>query len=439
MTLVLLKRSDAALVLVACHEGNCDELAAELSHMQAFKVEVVACLPALGGMATELRATLAEKHVMNGWFAICVGEALRIVSYAFDEALGKDLEQECSQDATPAFDEECNEEPSCAVAVAVPRANEGWEQDCTEEHPNKMKDEAPDNEECNEGARNAVADDVPPTNEGLEVADHPQPTNEKCSLEPPNAAANNAPQVCCQKPPNVVADNEPQNEECCLEPPSVATNHAPQECHQEPPNVVADNAPPIEECCLKPPNVVADNAAQECCQEPPSTVENSAQPNEECSQTPPNDATKHNAPHGTEDEGKPPSVAETAWEQSDSQAQTGDDDGEEMSELSSVCSCDSLPQRRRKEQHLAIAAAGTAADTCAAQCLEACPREQADTATTIKTWLNEHFDKEIALAVLLNYQERVLRKGRGAANQRMLLDGQGCTVRLRAPALPDFA
>jgi hypothetical protein len=389
--LLLLKRSDAALVLVACCEGDCDEMAAELSERQAFTVDVVACFPTFGCIATELRTTLAEKHVMNGWFAMCVGEALRIVSYALDEAVVKGLEQECNQEAKKTTkceapgNEECNEEPPSAVADAVPHGNEGLEQECTEERPNKIQDEAPAHEER--------------------------------SQEPPSVPADDAPQECCREPPNLVADNEPPNGECCLE-------------H---PNAVADNAQPNEMRSQKPPN--ADEPLnEECYQEPPNIVAENPRPANTSSMDPPNDATNYDAPHGAEDESTPPSVAETAWEQSGSQAQEGDDDGEELSEPSSVCSCDSLLQRRYKEHYLTNVAASKAADECAAQCLETCPREHADTAKTIKMWLNEHFEKGIAMAVLLNYEERVLRKGRGAANQRMLLDGQGCTVRLRVPA-----
>ena len=69
--LVLLKRSDANLVLVACCEGNGSELAEELSKQQAFTVGVVACLPALGGYVCNVQASLGrescdKRMVRNG-------------------------------------------------------------------------------------------------------------------------------------------------------------------------------------------------------------------------------------------------------------------------------------------------------------------------------------------------------------------------------------
>ena len=83
------------------------------------------------------------------------------------------------------------------------------------------------------------------------------------------------------------------------------------------------------------------------------------------------------------------------------------------------------------EQREATTASHADATTLATQCLEACPRGQAHTAASIKMWLHEHFGKDVAAVVLVNYKERVLRKGRGEANQRMLLDWQGRAVRLK--------
>ena len=68
--LVFFKRSDTNLVLVARCECDGKALAEELSKRQAFTVDVVACLPTLGGYVGDVQATLIENHVMNGWFAV---------------------------------------------------------------------------------------------------------------------------------------------------------------------------------------------------------------------------------------------------------------------------------------------------------------------------------------------------------------------------------
>jgi hypothetical protein len=84
--LVLLKRSDANLVLVACcdHMEHAVTLAAELSKMQAFNVTVLACLPTLGEFKNEIHKALAAQHIQNSWYAASPCEVLRVASGFFD-------------------------------------------------------------------------------------------------------------------------------------------------------------------------------------------------------------------------------------------------------------------------------------------------------------------------------------------------------------------
>ena len=285
--LVLLKRSDANLVLVACCEGNGSELAEELSKQQAFTVGVVACLPALGGYVCNVQAALAENHVINGWYAMGVGEAIRIASWVFDATVDERQGAELPQNVVAnlkhkCLGQECCQEALSVVADATPKRNEGLEQECCHEAPNAKDDKARNrNEDGSQGGQDILEDATLTINE-----------------------------------------------------------------------------------------------------------EHSEMPDDE------------------------------------------EDNGEEMSEMSGARSNDSLSQQNFKEQ--STAATREAIIARATQCLEACPREQADTATTIKTWIAEQFGKDVAVAVLLNYEERVLRKGRGEANQRMILDSQGHAVRLKA-------
>jgi hypothetical protein len=84
--LVLLKRSDANLVLVTCcdHMEQAMALAAELSKMQAFSVAVLASLPTLGRFKDEIHEALAALHIQNRWYAAGPGEVLQIASIFFD-------------------------------------------------------------------------------------------------------------------------------------------------------------------------------------------------------------------------------------------------------------------------------------------------------------------------------------------------------------------
>jgi hypothetical protein len=84
--LVLLKRSDANLVLVTCcdHMEQAMGLAAELSKMQAFSVTVLASLPTLGRFKDEIHEALAALHIQNRWYAAGPGEVLQIASGFFD-------------------------------------------------------------------------------------------------------------------------------------------------------------------------------------------------------------------------------------------------------------------------------------------------------------------------------------------------------------------
>ena len=70
----------------------------------------------------------------------------------------------------------------------------------------------------------------------------------------------------------------------------------------------------------------------------------------------------------------------------------------------------------------------------AADCIETCTREEADSAAAIKLWLKERFGASVALVVLLGYTEKVLRKSPGGAHQRMLVSVEGQVIRLRTPA-----
>ena len=149
--LVFFKRSDTNLVLVARCECNGKALADELSKRQAFTVDVVAYLPTLGGYAGDVQAALIENHVMNGWFAMGVGEAIRVTSWVVEAALNerpgaglpmnvamdttcKVVEENCSQgapnsvtDSTCKFvEDECSQE--------APRRNDGFQHECQEAH-----------------------------------------------------------------------------------------------------------------------------------------------------------------------------------------------------------------------------------------------------------------------------------------------------------------
>jgi hypothetical protein len=107
-------------------------------------------------------------------------------------------------------------------------------------------------------------------------------------------------------------------------------------------------------------------------------------------------------------------------------AATGDeeeDNGDELSEVSSLDSCDGLPNREWQE---------TVAT--AANCIETCTREEADNAASLKLWLKERFGASIASVVLLGCTEKVLRKSPGGAHQRMLVGVEGQVIRLRTPA-----
>ena len=285
--LVFFKRSDTNLVLVARCECDGKALAEELSKRQAFTVDVVACLPTLGGYVGDVQATLIENHVMNGWFAVGVGEAIRAASWVVEAAL--------------------NERPGAGL----------------------------------------------PMNVAIDTT---------CKVDDEN---------CSQEAPNSVTDS--------------TCKFVEDECSQEAPRR-------------------NDGFEQECLE-------------------------AHNA-----EEHKAHTVNETR-----SQGPNDEDSGEEMNEPSSKPSCNSLPQQKIKKRCEASTTTHMKDVTRASQCLEACPREQADTAKTIKTWLHEQFGKDVTATVLSDYEERVVRKGCGEANQRMFLDGQGHAMRLRAPTVPDPA
>ena len=283
--LVFFKRSDTNLVLVARCECDGKALAEELSKRQAFTVDVVACLPTLGGYVGDVQATLIENHVMNGWFAVGVGEAIRAASWVVEAAL--------------------NERPGAGLPmnVAIDITRKGDEENCSQEAPNSVTDST-----CK------VFED-------------------ECSQEAPRRN---------------------------------------------------------------------DGFEQECLEARSAEEHKAHTVNETCSQGP-ND----------------------------------EDSGEEMNEPSGKPSCNSLPQQKIKTRCEASTTTHMEDVTRASQCLEACPREQADTATTIKTWLHEHFGKDVTAALLLNYEERVVRKGCGEVTQRMFLDCQGHAMRLKAQIVPD--
>jgi hypothetical protein len=81
MALVLLKRSDADLVLpVACDAP--ERLAAELSTLQPFTVEVVAMWAGCAGKLPLIQSTLWHKLVRNGWFSLAGQEAKQLIGEA---------------------------------------------------------------------------------------------------------------------------------------------------------------------------------------------------------------------------------------------------------------------------------------------------------------------------------------------------------------------
>jgi hypothetical protein len=81
MALALLKRSDADLVLpVACDAP--ERLAAELSALQPFSVEVVATWARCAGKLPLIQSTLWQKLVRNGWFSVAAQEAEQLINEA---------------------------------------------------------------------------------------------------------------------------------------------------------------------------------------------------------------------------------------------------------------------------------------------------------------------------------------------------------------------
>ena len=84
MALVLLKRSDADLVLpVACDAP--ERLAAELSTLQPFTVEVVAMWAGCAGKLPLIQSTLWHKLVRNGWFSLAGQEAKQLIDEACEQ------------------------------------------------------------------------------------------------------------------------------------------------------------------------------------------------------------------------------------------------------------------------------------------------------------------------------------------------------------------
>ena len=78
MALALLKRSDADLVLpVACDAP--DALAAELSILHPFTVDVVAVWPTLAGKLHFVQQALWPTHAGNGWFRAAVPDATQVI------------------------------------------------------------------------------------------------------------------------------------------------------------------------------------------------------------------------------------------------------------------------------------------------------------------------------------------------------------------------
>ena len=78
MALALLKRSDTDLLLpVACDAP--DKLAAELSALQPFSVEVAAMWEGCAGKLPSIQSTLWRKLVRNGWFSVTEQEAKQLI------------------------------------------------------------------------------------------------------------------------------------------------------------------------------------------------------------------------------------------------------------------------------------------------------------------------------------------------------------------------
>ena len=79
MALALLKRSDADLVLpVACDAP--DALAAELSTLHPFTVDVVAVWPTVAGKLHFVQQVLWPTHAGNGWFRAAVPDATQLIN-----------------------------------------------------------------------------------------------------------------------------------------------------------------------------------------------------------------------------------------------------------------------------------------------------------------------------------------------------------------------
>ena len=79
MALALLKRSDTDLILpVACDAP--ERLAAELSALQPFSVEVAATWEGCAGKLPLIQSALWHKLVRNGWFSVSEQEAKQLIN-----------------------------------------------------------------------------------------------------------------------------------------------------------------------------------------------------------------------------------------------------------------------------------------------------------------------------------------------------------------------
>jgi hypothetical protein len=103
MALALLKRSDTDLLLpVACDVP--ERLAAELSALQPFSVEVVAMWEGCAGKLPSIQSALWSKLVRNSWFSVAVEEAVQLMNEACKQEEETRIFEACETKLLNTFD-----------------------------------------------------------------------------------------------------------------------------------------------------------------------------------------------------------------------------------------------------------------------------------------------------------------------------------------------
>jgi hypothetical protein len=108
MALALLRRSDTDLILpVACDAP--ERLAAELSALQPFSVEVVAAWAGCAGKLPLIQNALWSRLVRNSWFSVAAEEAKQLMSEACKQEEDTRPLETCNTQLRNALDSECCE------------------------------------------------------------------------------------------------------------------------------------------------------------------------------------------------------------------------------------------------------------------------------------------------------------------------------------------